>query len=310
MRSNDIFINEETYNEEYILANDRTSINVNGAILSVLFITAKQSGWSGGASLFDANGQILNLPSNNTIHISDDEATRLGMTLKKTMINNSDLNPPKESLATDIFNFFTEGGFNIRVKYPDKDVIEKLDYFAFFDKPTDDGIDCELKRKINLCIDNVFEFAMSECNNLIDTIETVPKIKVSSKQRLEAYAEYSSLCIGCLYLFLTAPINKSIIDDQSADNLYKCFTQKILHSLYTSKGNKIESNNIVEYAASNYKYDMKSIMSINCGKCFASNLINIYNINANDLMITSAIDTSAHETIVAAMHFYKIIFND
>lgn len=109
---NNIYINENTNNIEFVLVNNRTHINVNGAILSVLLLSAKKSGWKGGSNLFDKNGYILNLPTQKTC-ISKNDAINLGTILKNSMINTNAAYSPEILEVINICNFFTEGSFDI-----------------------------------------------------------------------------------------------------------------------------------------------------------------------------------------------------
>lgn len=110
--SDTIFLNDSLADKKFVLVGAKRTIKISGAMLSVLLIAAKQSDWKGGRKLFDASGQMLQIPD-RPIAIDKDDALNLGTILKKQMKSDNN-HSPEILMIIDVLNFFTESGFEIK----------------------------------------------------------------------------------------------------------------------------------------------------------------------------------------------------
>ncbi|MDD2309678.1 MAG: hypothetical protein PHH91_08875 [Desulfuromonadaceae bacterium] len=165
-----------------------------------------------------------------------------------------------------------------------------------------------MKEKIKLSIEELFDCAKADNDNLIALIESAHNSKATVRQKSESLSEFISLHIGHFYMFLLSPNNKDIIGTLTIDELYNRYTRELLDIIYTNKGNAIAKDNIVHYATNHYKHE-KVTMYLGCGDYFKGRIYTIFNVDKNDFFLTSAIHQTTYNSITSALAYNKIIFD-
>lgn len=110
--SDSIMLNESLGDKKFILAGTKRAIKVRADMLSILFITAKQSGWPGGRMCFDSSGRKLKFPERSVV-IDKEDAISFSAILKQQMKSVDD-SSPEIGIIKDVLLFCSEGSFEIR----------------------------------------------------------------------------------------------------------------------------------------------------------------------------------------------------
>lgn len=110
--SDTIMLNESLGDKNFILVGTKRAIKVRADMLSILFITAKQSGWPGGRMCFDSSGIKLKFPEQSVV-INKEDAISFSAILKQQM-KSVDYSSPEIGIIKDILLFSSDGSFEIR----------------------------------------------------------------------------------------------------------------------------------------------------------------------------------------------------
>lgn len=110
-----IFINEDLENQNYKLTNDNRTVVIKASLFTLLFLFAKQAGWSGGQSMFLPDGNTLKAMT-GMYTINNHDATSLATTLQLELKKKGVDSQKDDNVRTmmSFINFFAEGGFEIQ----------------------------------------------------------------------------------------------------------------------------------------------------------------------------------------------------
>ena len=161
------------------------------------------------------------------------------------------------------------------------------------------------EQKINICIDQIFIYALSDANLLTDVIR--PHMEISSEQKNCLFTEFTSYYIGAFHFFLLSP---QMFSSEMSDKLFEHFIRNILARTYTDNGEAIPAENFVSYAIDTYKRnEWMEYIKIEYLGLFNSQLYNILSKRDIDIWISQAILSTTAHTIKFALELYPTIFN-